>query len=113
MKLRSQVWKAVLGMYKVSSLEYVTFIKRGASPLQDKIMNDVFRTCATDKMFLEVVNHDMITRVLNAFVWKAMGTDLFLSRCPKLTLDELAIFLCSRHECTRGSIFVWYKLYLI
>jgi cell cycle arrest protein BUB2 len=50
----------LLGMYRVSSLEYITLIKRGESPLNDKIMNDVFRTCATDKLFSEKVSRNLI-----------------------------------------------------
>jgi hypothetical protein len=57
-KLRGNVWKALLGMYRVSSLEYITLIKRGESPLNDKISNDVFRTCATDKLFSEKVSRN-------------------------------------------------------
>lgn len=56
MKVRSSTWKAFLGLYRVSSLEYVTLIKRGPCPTHDKITNDVFRTCATDKSFLEIVH---------------------------------------------------------
>jgi cell cycle arrest protein BUB2 len=82
MKLRSQVWNALLGMYKISSMEYIGLVKRGASPLHEKIDNDVFRTCATDKAFHKVVSNDMIARLLNAFVWKAMG--MFRTCEPKL-----------------------------
>jgi cell cycle arrest protein BUB2 len=50
--------------------------------MSEKIENDTFRTLATDKGFHEIVSQDMLTRVLNAFVWKA--TDMPLSRLTNL-----------------------------
>lgn len=60
-----------MGVYKVSTQEYVSYIERGPSEVYDKIKNDTFRTLATDKKFLSKVNEAMLSRVLNAFVWKS------------------------------------------
>lgn len=78
--LRGQVWKALLGIYRISAIDYVRLIERGVCPVvAEKIDNDVFRTLATDKSFQKNVSNDMITRVLNAFVWKAQGLPSFLN----------------------------------
>ncbi|KAJ3108944.1 hypothetical protein HDU97_009677 [Phlyctochytrium planicorne] len=69
--LRGKIWKALLGIYRVSALEYVTLTSRGPCDVYDKIKNDTFRTLATDTKFMRKVNEGMIARVLNAFVWKA------------------------------------------
>ncbi|KAJ1555821.1 hypothetical protein HK405_012395 [Cladochytrium tenue] len=69
--LRGRVWKALLGVYRVSALEYATLCGRGASEVYErKIKNDTFRTLATDAGFAARVDEGMIARVLNAFVWK-------------------------------------------
>lgn len=44
--------------------------------MQEKIQNDTFRTLATDKAFQEKVSTDMMTRVLNGFVFKSMGNSI-------------------------------------
>jgi cell cycle arrest protein BUB2 len=69
--LRGKIWKVLLGVYKVSALEYIKIVEKGPCEVMDKIQNDTFRTCATDKQFVDRVSHDMLSRVLNAFVWKA------------------------------------------
>ncbi|KAL2918160.1 CDC16 protein [Polyrhizophydium stewartii] len=69
--LRGRVWKALLGIYRISALEYVTLVQRGLSPVAEKIQNDTFRTLMTDRAFQDRVSNEMLTRILNAFVWKA------------------------------------------
>ncbi|KAJ1553909.1 hypothetical protein HK096_005856, partial [Nowakowskiella sp. JEL0078] len=69
--LRGRVWKVLLGIYKVSALEYVTLVERGKCDVFHKIKNDTFRTLATNKKFTEKVSEAMIVRVLSSFVWKA------------------------------------------
>ncbi|TPX38484.1 hypothetical protein SeLEV6574_g07765 [Synchytrium endobioticum] len=68
--LRGRIWKILLGIYRVSAMEYVALIAKGASDVHDKIRNDTFRTLATDRKFLKRVDEGMLSRVLNAFVWK-------------------------------------------
>eukprot|EP00842_Homolaphlyctis_polyrhiza_P000077 jgi/Hompol1/106/HPOL_002019-RA len=69
--LRGRVWKALLGIYRISALDYITLVQRGPSLVSEKIQNDTFRTLMTDKAFQSRVSNDMLTRTLNAFVWKA------------------------------------------
>ncbi len=76
MSLRGKVWKLLLGTYKISALEYITLVTKGPSSVYDKIKNDTFRTLATDKKFLQTVDENMLSRVLNAFAWKTKGTIL-------------------------------------
>lgn len=66
-----------MGIYRLSSFEYLNLVERGPSKFYDKIKNDTFRTCATDRKFLAKVDEGMLSRVLNAFVWKMEGK-LFL-----------------------------------
>ncbi|KAI8907766.1 rab-GTPase-TBC domain-containing protein, partial [Powellomyces hirtus] len=68
--LRGRIWKVLLGIYRVSSTEYLSLIERGPCSVYEKIKNDTFRTLATDKKFLATVDENMLSRVLNAFVWK-------------------------------------------
>ncbi|CAJ0872574.1 7237_t:CDS:10 [Entrophospora sp. SA101] len=68
--LRSTVWKRLLGVYHVSASDYVRLIKKGKSCVYEKIRSDTFRTMATDQKFLERVNEEMLTRLLNATAWK-------------------------------------------
>ncbi|KAJ3113501.1 hypothetical protein HDU96_003324 [Phlyctochytrium bullatum] len=89
--LRGKVWKALLGIYRVSALEYVTLVGRGPCEVYDKIKNDTFRTLATDTKFMRKVNEGMIARVLNAFVWKAkdpMVNDMILPETTDYDMDE-------------------------
>ncbi|KND03188.1 uncharacterized protein SPPG_02246 [Spizellomyces punctatus DAOM BR117] len=81
--LRGRIWKVLLGIYRLSSFEYFNLIERGPSSVYDKIKNDTFRTLATDKNFLSKVDENMLSRVLNAFVWKM--EDLPPSRLLNLT----------------------------
>ncbi|KAH6589671.1 hypothetical protein BASA61_005551 [Batrachochytrium salamandrivorans] len=69
--LRGRVWKALMGIYRISALEYATLVQRGLCTVAEKIQNDTFRTLMTDKSFQGRVTNDMLTRILNAFVWKA------------------------------------------
>ncbi|KAI8916411.1 rab-GTPase-TBC domain-containing protein [Gorgonomyces haynaldii] len=71
-QLRTKVWKALLGVYKINAQEYIQLVRRGPSPMMDKIQNDTFRTLKTDEDFTNNVSQDSLTRLLNAFVWKAM-----------------------------------------
>ncbi|TPX37120.1 hypothetical protein SmJEL517_g00942 [Synchytrium microbalum] len=68
--LRGRIWKILLGIYRMKAQDYVSLIQRGASEVHDKIRNDTFRTLATDRKFLARVDEGMLSRVLNAFVWK-------------------------------------------
>jgi cell cycle arrest protein BUB2 len=71
--LRCRVWKIFLGVYKINAQEYCHLIENGATDLHEKIKNDTFRTMPTSKEFTELVDEDMLSRVLNAFVWKTRG----------------------------------------
>ncbi|KAJ3040859.1 hypothetical protein HDV00_010319 [Rhizophlyctis rosea] len=68
--LRGKVWKILLGVYRLSALDYITFIEKGPSEVWDKIKNDTFRTFAKDVEFHERVGESVIARLLNSFVWK-------------------------------------------
>ncbi|KAJ3302041.1 hypothetical protein HDV03_005473 [Kappamyces sp. JEL0829] len=68
--MRACVWKILLGVYRIDSIEYMGLIQRGPCEVWEKIQNDVFRTLATDADFTKQVSHDMISRLLHAFVWK-------------------------------------------
>jgi cell cycle arrest protein BUB2 len=74
--LRGSVWKILLGVFRLDAMEYISLVKKGTSSAGEKIQNDVFRTLATDKLFCETVTTEMLTRVLNAFVWKATGISI-------------------------------------
>ncbi|KAJ3194387.1 hypothetical protein HK101_002860 [Irineochytrium annulatum] len=69
--LRGRIWKALLGIYRVSALEYVTLNNKGPCDVYDKLKNDTFRTLATDRLFKSRVDEGTLRRCLNAFVWKA------------------------------------------
>ena len=69
--LRGQAWKLLLGVYKLDAADYISTVQKGPSHAADKISNDVFRTLATDLNFTTTVSNDCLSRVLNAFVWKA------------------------------------------
>ncbi|KAJ3284634.1 hypothetical protein HK104_009835 [Borealophlyctis nickersoniae] len=60
--LRGKVWKIVLGVYRISGLEYLSLIDRGRCDIWNKITNDTFRTLATDKKFWERVDESMLKR---------------------------------------------------
>ncbi|KAI9347192.1 rab-GTPase-TBC domain-containing protein [Zopfochytrium polystomum] len=69
--LRGRIWKALIGVYKVSALEYITLVEKGRCDVYDsKIKNDTFRTLATDAQFVGRVDEGLLARLLNAFVWK-------------------------------------------
>ncbi|KAG0342017.1 hypothetical protein BG004_005783, partial [Podila humilis] len=53
--------------------EYVSLVKRGKPDEYGKIRNDTFRTLATDKKFLDVVDEDSLIRVLCAFAWSTQA----------------------------------------
>ena len=80
--LRSCIWKVLLNVYRIDSIEYISLLSKGPCPVYEKIDNDVFRTLATDKDFKSVVTNEMIARVLHAFVWK-------ISSQPKSRLVNL------------------------
>jgi len=65
----------------VSAQEYVSLVKQGKPEEYGKIRNDTFRTLATDKKFLDVVEEDSLIRVLCAFSWSTQGiaTTFFLA----------------------------------
>ena len=69
--IRGQVWKLLLNVLKLDGQDYINNVQLGACSLWEKIQNDVFRTLASDKMFKSVVQDECLSRVLNAFVWKA------------------------------------------
>ncbi|KAI8807707.1 rab-GTPase-TBC domain-containing protein, partial [Cladochytrium replicatum] len=69
--LRGRVWKILLGTYRISALHYVILVERGGCAVYDKIKNDTFRTMPKDAKFTAKVSENMLSRVLNAFVWKA------------------------------------------
>ena len=71
--LRSTLWKLLLCVYKVDSVEYAGLIGRGPCHVWEKIENDVFRTLAPDVDFTNMVSQDMISRVFHAFCWKSLG----------------------------------------
>ncbi|KAI9003888.1 rab-GTPase-TBC domain-containing protein [Hyaloraphidium curvatum] len=81
--LRGRVWKALLGVQRISAAEYVTLLERKECDAHDKIRNDAFRTLATDKRFTERVGENVLLRVLNAFVWKSR--DFAVSRLSPLS----------------------------
>ncbi|KAJ3318862.1 hypothetical protein HDV06_006983 [Boothiomyces sp. JEL0866] len=69
-QLRASTWKILLGIYKIDALEYINLVNKGPSSFSDKIENDTFRTFSTDKSFTDQVSLAMLTRILNACVWK-------------------------------------------
>ncbi|KAF9400014.1 hypothetical protein BGZ94_005558, partial [Podila epigama] len=71
--LRGQCWKLLLEVHHVSAQEYVSLVKRGKPDEYGKIRNDTFRTLATDKKFLDVVDEDSLIRVLCAFAWSTQA----------------------------------------
>ncbi|KAF9973228.1 hypothetical protein BGZ73_003566 [Actinomortierella ambigua] len=71
--VRARIWKLLLEVHHVSAQEYISLVKMGkpeANGTYNKIRNDTFRTMATDKRFLDVVDEDRLIRVLCAFAWK-------------------------------------------
>ncbi|KAG0361057.1 hypothetical protein BG005_009281 [Podila minutissima] len=72
--IRGQCWKLLLEVNHVSAQEYVSLVKRGKPDEYGKIRNDTFRTLATDKKFLDVVDEDSLIRVLCAFAWSTQAT---------------------------------------
>lgn len=68
--LRLSVWKLLLKVYKVDALTYMTLLQKGESRNNEKISNDVFRTMKTDLAFKAKVSEEVLTRILNCFVWR-------------------------------------------
>ncbi|KAF9167244.1 hypothetical protein DFQ26_005203 [Actinomortierella ambigua] len=71
--IRARIWKLLLEVHHVSAQEYISLVKMGKPEVNgtyNKIRNDTFRTMATDKRFLDVVDEDRLIRVLCAFAWK-------------------------------------------
>ncbi|KAI9201983.1 bub2 protein [Polychytrium aggregatum] len=68
--LKGRVWKCLLGVYSLSAKDYSRLIDKGPCDVYDKIKNDTFRTMATDRKFTKRVQENMLSRALNAFVWK-------------------------------------------
>jgi cell cycle arrest protein BUB2 len=108
--VRCKVWKLLLGTYNVSASEYISLVKKGPTDVHDKIKDDTFRTLATNKKFSEKVNEGMLSRLLNAFVWKMKGINHELGinyRYPTITIVELVVLVCPRHECPGGTLSVF------
>jgi cell cycle arrest protein BUB2 len=63
----------LMGIKSVSAQEYIKLIKKGPSPVFEKIKNDTHRTFKNDSKFWSKVDEGMLVRVLNAFAWKAQG----------------------------------------
>ncbi|KAF9567448.1 hypothetical protein EC968_003248 [Mortierella alpina] len=74
--IRSRCWKLLLEVHHISAQEYVSLVKQGKPDEYEKIRNDTFRTLATDRKFLDVVNEDSLIRVLCAFAWSTQATSL-------------------------------------
>ncbi|KAF9096704.1 hypothetical protein BGX23_010640 [Mortierella sp. AD031] len=72
--IRSKCWKLLLEVHHVSAQEYISLVKRGKPQEYSKIRNDTFRTLATDRKFLDVVEEDSLIRVLCAFAWSTQAT---------------------------------------
>ncbi|GJJ78861.1 cell cycle arrest protein BUB2 [Entomortierella parvispora] len=72
--IRAKCWKLLLEVHHVSAQEYVSLVKQGKPEEYGKIRNDTFRTMATDKKFLDVVEEDSLIRVLCAFSWSTQAT---------------------------------------
>lgn len=76
--IRSKCWKLLLEVHHVSAQEYISLVKQGKPQEYSKIRNDTFRTLATDRKFLDVVEEDSLIRVLCAFAWSTQGNNLLL-----------------------------------
>ncbi|KAG0060592.1 hypothetical protein BGZ90_003965 [Linnemannia elongata] len=74
--IRSKVWKLLLEVHHVSAQEYISLVKQGKPQEYSKIRNDTFRTLATDRKFLDVVEEDSLIRVLCAFAWSTQATSV-------------------------------------
>ncbi|KAF9129642.1 hypothetical protein BGW39_003966 [Mortierella sp. 14UC] len=74
--IRSKCWKLLLEVHHVSAQEYISLVKQGKPQEYSKIRNDTFRTLATDRKFLEVVEEDSLIRVLCAFAWSSQATSV-------------------------------------
>ncbi|KAG0054154.1 hypothetical protein BGZ83_011850 [Gryganskiella cystojenkinii] len=72
--IRAKCWKLLLEVHHVSAQEYISLVKQGKPEEYGKIRNDTFRTLATDKKFLDVVEEDSLIRVLCAFSWSTQAT---------------------------------------
>lgn len=76
--IRSKCWKLLLEVHHVSAQEYISLVKQGKPQEYSKIRNDTFRTLATDRKFLDVVEEDSLIRVLCAFAWSTQGKNEWL-----------------------------------
>ncbi|KAF8942456.1 hypothetical protein BGZ47_006458 [Haplosporangium gracile] len=74
--IRSKCWKLLLEVHHVSAQEYISLVKQGKPQEYSKIRNDTFRTLATDRKFLDVVEEDSLIRVLCAFAWSTQATSI-------------------------------------
>ncbi len=72
--LRGKIWKALLGVRRLSADYYANLIQKGPSPQFEKIQNDIHRTFKNDSKYHQQVSDDQLIRILNAFVWEQEGT---------------------------------------
>lgn len=91
--IRSKVWKLLLEVHHVSAQEYISLVKQGKPQEYSKIRNDTFRTLATDRKFLDVVEEDSLIRVLCAFAWSTQGKNEWLLLPFLICSDEILLLL--------------------
>ena len=72
--LRGRIWKILLGVTRVEADRYIECVRRGPSPLADKIERDRDRTFQHDDAFEKAVPQSKLVRLTNAFVHHANDT---------------------------------------
>ncbi|KAL9113384.1 MAG: hypothetical protein Q9227_002425 [Pyrenula ochraceoflavens] len=66
---RIYLWLTLLTIPPLPTDTYLTLVRRGRSPVHQKISDDTFRTLATDPLFKRRVSDASIARLLNATAW--------------------------------------------
>lgn len=79
--LRGRLWKLLLTVREISASEYTALVSLGPSHVNQKILNDAFRTFASDKMFTARVSEAQMVRVLNALATQSKGASLASLTC--------------------------------
>ncbi|RKP34530.1 rab-GTPase-TBC domain-containing protein [Dimargaris cristalligena] len=89
-------------MESVSAADYIRWVQTGPSALYSKIKHDAARTLATDENFSARVDEAMLSRVLNAFVWKSEEQNRTLAQSQFTYVQGMNVlaapFLYTMHE---------------
>ncbi|KAF8477421.1 rab-GTPase-TBC domain-containing protein [Kalaharituber pfeilii] len=103
--LRIYVWCILLGVAPMRSNEYLSLVRRGASPAYSKIRNDTFRTLATDPLFRRRVSEASLIRLLNAFAHSLKDTGVDAQYVQGMNVIAAPFLYAAKSETEAFALF--------